>query len=79
MRGNRKGNTSFGALIHRENGTQFVDVDADKRPMYVSLLEDVLSFFKTGKSLINPQETLEITRFLEAANESRATGKTIEL
>ena len=47
--------------------------------MYVSLLEDVLSFFKTGKSLINPQETLEITRFLEAANESRATGKTIEL
>lgn len=79
VRGNRKGNNSFGALIHREKGTQFVDVNADKTPFYASLLEEIIQFFKTGKSPINHLETLEITRFLEAAGESRETGKTVKL
>ncbi|WP_407658017.1 Gfo/Idh/MocA family protein [Lederbergia citri] len=79
IRGNRIGNSSFGALIHRQKGTQFVDVDADKKPFYASLLEEIIQFFRTGKSPINYIETLEITRFIEAANESRETGKTVKL
>ncbi|MBS4200555.1 gfo/Idh/MocA family oxidoreductase [Bacillus sp. FJAT-49732] len=79
IRGNRKGNSSFGALIHREDGTQYVDVNADKKPYYASLLEEIIQFFKYGKSPINNLETLEITKFLEAANESRETGKTVKL
>ncbi|MCR2822950.1 gfo/Idh/MocA family oxidoreductase [Lederbergia panacisoli] len=79
IRGNRKGNHSFGALIHRETGTQFVNVDADEKPYYASLLEEIIVFFKSGVSPINNLETLEITRFLEAATESRETGKTVTL
>ncbi|WP_349305741.1 gfo/Idh/MocA family oxidoreductase [Bacillus sp. FJAT-49711] len=79
VRGNRKGNSSFGALIHREKGTQYVDINADKKPYYASLLEEIIQFFKTGKSPINDWETLEITRFLEAANESRETGLMVRL
>jgi len=79
VRGNRKGNYSFGALIHHEKGTQFVDVNADRKPYYASLLEEIIQFYKSGKSPITSLETLEITRFLEAANESRESGKTVKL
>ncbi|GIN70887.1 dehydrogenase [Bacillus sp. J14TS2] len=79
VRGNRKGNHSFGALIHTEEGTDFVDVSAYKKPYYATLLEQIISFFNTGKSPIQYEEILEITRFLEAANESRSTGKTVNL
>jgi len=79
IRGNRKGNSKFGALIHRETGTQFVDVYADDKPYYASLLEEIITFFKTGKSPISMEETLEITKFLEAANESRKTGNTVKV
>ncbi|MFS0612000.1 Gfo/Idh/MocA family protein [Lederbergia ruris] len=79
VRGNRKGNNSFGALIHTEEGTEFVDISANKKPYYATLLEQIISFFNTGKSAISFEETLEITRFLEAANESRLSGKTVTL
>jgi predicted dehydrogenase len=79
LRGNRVGNSKFGALIHRETGTQFVDVYADAKPYYASLLEEIISFFETGSGSIDLEETLEITRFLEAANESRETGQSVSL
>jgi hypothetical protein len=36
-----------------------------------------MRMFKTGKSSIDPEETIEIIRFIEAANESRETGKSV--
>lgn len=79
IRGNRKGNSAFGALVHREKGTQFVDVTADDKPFYASMLEQIIPMFKTGNAPIDLEETLQIVRFIEAANESRETGQTITL
>ncbi|MCJ7841228.1 Gfo/Idh/MocA family oxidoreductase [Lederbergia sp. NSJ-179] len=79
LRGNRKGNTAFGALIHKEKGSEFVDVSLDQKPYYACLLEEIIAFFHTGLSPIDEAETVEIIRFLEAANESRSTGSPVAM
>lgn len=79
LRGNRKGNNRFGALIHRQKETQFVDVYANPKPYYASLLEKVMRMFTTGEPAIDPEETVEVIRFIEAANLSRETGATVSL
>jgi predicted dehydrogenase len=78
VRGNRQGNNGFGAMIHRRKGTQYVDAKAAK-PYYASLLESIMKMFHGGNAAIEIEETLSIIRFIEAANESRATGKIVEL
>ncbi|MEJ9221284.1 gfo/Idh/MocA family oxidoreductase [Paenibacillus glucanolyticus] len=79
IRGNRRGNTQFGAVIHRENSSEAVDVYAHQKPYYASLLEQIMEMFRSKLSPIDVEETLEIIRFIEAANESRATGRTVFL
>jgi predicted dehydrogenase len=79
VRGNRRGNNSFGALVHWEKGTQFVDVNASAKPYYASLLAHIMAMFTTGQPPVDLQETWQIIRFIEAVNESRLTGKTVEL
>ncbi|OCT14481.1 oxidoreductase [Paenibacillus pectinilyticus] len=79
IRGNRKGNTQFGALLHRESDTQFIDVYKHPKPYYASLLEKIMTMFSTGIPDIDENETLQIIRFMEAANESRETGQTVYL
>lgn len=77
IRGNRLGNVKFGATIHHKKGPHFVTVEG--KPFYASMLEKILPFFQTGIPDIQIEETLEIVRFLEAANESRKSGKTVTL
>ncbi|WP_054949758.1 Gfo/Idh/MocA family protein [Numidum massiliense] len=79
IRGNRKGNMAFGALLHRERATSYVDVSADDKPFYASMLEHIITMFRTGEAPIDPAETLEIVRFIEAANESRKDGRVVYL
>jgi predicted dehydrogenase len=79
VRGNRQGNNKFGAVLHRTKGSSFVDVYANPKPYYASLLEEIIAFFQTGNAGVSIEETVEIIRFIEAANESRSTGKTIRL
>lgn len=79
VRGNRKGNNKFGGTIHREKGSAFVDVYANPKPYYASLLERVMQLFLEKKEDIDLDETLEIIRFIEAANESRETGNVVKL
>lgn len=79
IRGNRKGNNMFGGVIHREQGSDFIDIYAHEKPYYASLLEHVMRMFTTGEPSIDPQETLEIIRFLEAGNESRSSGRKVSL
>lgn len=79
VRGNRKGNSKFGAVIHREKGSSFVDVYSNPKPYYASMLEDIMDMFRTGKPKLAQEETLEIIRFIEAANESRETGRKVNL
>jgi hypothetical protein len=79
IRGNRCGNKTNGALIHYSDKSAFIDASKHPKPKYAGLLEAVMTMFQTGQTSIDPQETIEIIRFLEAANESRATGETIWL
>ncbi|MBH8607520.1 Gfo/Idh/MocA family protein [Thermoactinomyces sp. CICC 10521] len=79
VRGNRKGNNGFGALLHRQTGTQYVDVNSGAKPYYASLLERIMEMFVTGKPPVDPEETWQIIRFIEAVNESRQTGRKVSL
>lgn len=79
LRGNRQGNHTFGGLVHRRESSWFVDVPSQPKPYYASLMEQLLRFFTTRQSPVDPAESLEIVRFLEAANESRATGRPVAL
>lgn len=79
VRGNRKGNNKFGATLHREKATQYVDIYSNPKPYYASLLERIIVLFQEGKSAIDFSETLELIRFIEAANESRESGLTVKL
>ncbi len=76
VRGNRKGNDQYGALLHREHGTDFVDIFAYPKPYYALLLEEIVRMAESGVSPVEPGETLEIIRFIEAANRSRQSGMT---
>jgi predicted dehydrogenase len=79
IRGIQMGSQGFGAAVHTESGVRFVDVNADQKPFYASLMDNVMDFFQTGQSAVPLAETLEIIRFVEAANESAATGRTVLL
>ena len=77
IRGNRKGNVQFGALIHYEQGSEYVNISVSSKPYYASLLEQILEFFRDGVTKVPVSETKEIIRFIEAVNESSHSGKMI--
>lgn len=79
VRGNRGGNFMFGALIHRTTGSDYVDAAASGKPFYADLLEQVMPMFASGKTVLPFEQSVEIIRFLEAAEESRTTGCTVKL
>src|SRR5690606_5793357 len=79
IRGNRNGTNKFSAVLPREQGSVFVDVQSLPKPYYASLLERVMELFTTGVPPIRPEETLQLIRFLEAANESREHGQPVRL
>ncbi len=74
VRGNRTGNYEMLGLVHFEKNTAVVNVQAQTKPFYASLSEAFLAFFQGGATPIDPEETIEIIRFIEAANESSANG-----
>ncbi|WP_103994543.1 Gfo/Idh/MocA family protein [Paenibacillus sp. UNC499MF] len=79
VRGSRRGSPAFGAVVHRERGSRAVDISADAKPFYASLLERVMELFRGGEPAVGRRETLEVIRFIEAANESRETGQRVRL
>lgn len=47
---------------------------------YIPLVVEIMKFFQTGVVPVNPQETLEILAFMEAADESKAqSGKPVNV
>lgn len=79
LRGNRTGNKAFGGVLHRKTSSVSFDVSKGTKPFYASLLEKVIPFLQ-GKSEVVPlTETVEVIRFLEAANDSAATGRWVAL
>jgi len=60
--------------VHFEKTSAAVNVQAQAKSFYASLTEAFLAFFQGGAVPIDPEETIELTRFIEAANESSANG-----
>jgi predicted dehydrogenase len=80
VRGNRHGNGFFAGTLHRERGSRpLANASNQSKSFYHRLLREILQFFKTGVSPVPGDEMMEVIRFVEAANESRATGRTVTL
>ncbi|WP_164821250.1 Gfo/Idh/MocA family protein [Paenibacillus koleovorans] len=64
------------AMLHREQGEkpELVDVRSAEKPDFACLLEQAIGMLRTGISPVSQKETLEIVRFMEAANRSRVSG-----
>jgi predicted dehydrogenase len=69
-RGIHKGKAAFGATVF---GTKSI-VQIEKSGGYEDLCREIGRFFKTGKSPVTPEETIEIFAFMEAADESKRQG-----
>jgi predicted dehydrogenase len=67
----------FGCTVFAEGGVQLA-VAAGSPPAYALMLQQVVTFFQTRRSPIDLSETLEVVAFLEAANQSRETGKAVK-
>lgn len=79
MRGIRNGHKKFGVTLHRKNDFDFVNLQQNARTWYANMLEAILTSLPQGRSDVAKEESLEVIRIIEAANESRETGKTVLL
>lgn len=79
LRGERAGLGRFGVTVHRQQRSRFNDLSAHPKPYYASLLEQVMTMFRTGVTTLPIDETLEIVRFIEAANRSCESGAAVRL
>jgi virulence factor len=80
VRGIRKGANGYGFVGFAEKAVQPVAVGT--KFIYRELLKKVVEMFKTGKSPLDINETIEIVAFMEAANKSGANhgaGETIKV
>lgn len=75
----RKESTPFSASIATNGGTKEIEILPTDKPFYASLLERVLDMFHTGRSPVDWIETVELIRFMEAAEESRRRMKLVRL
>jgi hypothetical protein len=71
MRGIRKGPYSFGITLY---GQKKILNSEPVRTSYRPLLVEIVKFFQTGVPPVNPDETLEMFAFMEAADISKARG-----
>ena len=69
-RGIRKGASAAGAMAYGTKGI----ASAEKGGGYEDLCREIGRFFKTGKSPVAAEETIEIFAFMEAADESKRQG-----
>lgn len=74
FRGNRSGNWEFHGLVHFEKKSEHVNVPAETKGFFACLADAVVEFLRTGQAPVDPAETIELVRFIEAANESRDHG-----
>lgn len=70
FRGIRRGPSSFGAVAFGSKSIKPLQTSAS----YRGLCEQIGRFFRTGKPPIDPEVTIEIFAFMEAADESKRQG-----
>src|SRR6266571_8162409 len=69
-RGIRRNKAEFGAVAFGSKGI----VQTGREGGYEELCREIGRFFKTGKPPVQPEETIEIFAFMEAADESKRQG-----
>ncbi len=79
MRGVRNAHHKFGVTLHRKNDFDFINLQQNKRAWYANMLDAILRTLPQGKSDVAKEDTLEVIRIIEAANESRESGKSVRL
>ncbi|HHX38433.1 MAG TPA: Gfo/Idh/MocA family oxidoreductase [Armatimonadetes bacterium] len=67
-----RGHWSYGFTLWREKADQMAVVDPAH--IYPALLREVKAFIETGKSPVDPEQSVEMVAFMAAANESMANG-----
>lgn len=76
FRGTRYPKSDFGGTVFGDKGTSVLGEWKGYKPLLVKIIE----FFRTGIVPVNPQETIEIIAFMEAADESKIKeGTTVDL
>ncbi|MDR1141800.1 MAG: Gfo/Idh/MocA family oxidoreductase, partial [Planctomycetaceae bacterium] len=75
FRGIRNGKTGYGAVVFGDKGI----ADAGSYEGYQPLVKEIARFFKTGQSPVDPQETIEIIAFMEAAEQSKTKGVPVSI
>ena len=70
FRGTRKGRSDFGGYAYGDKGNKVLGPWEGYKP----LLDEIIQFFKTGKAPVQPEETIEIFAFMEAADISKNNG-----
>jgi predicted dehydrogenase len=70
FRGMRTGTHDYGGTVYGEKG----NLSLGPFKGYENLLVQILNFFTTGKAPVQPEETLDIYAFMEAADESKLKG-----
>jgi hypothetical protein len=71
VRGTREVPYAFGATVF---GKKAILKAEEKKADYRPMLVEIVKFFKTGVPPVNPDETLEMFAFMEAADLSKARG-----
>ncbi|MDH3245224.1 MAG: Gfo/Idh/MocA family oxidoreductase [Saprospiraceae bacterium] len=70
FRGLRSGKTDYGGVAFGEDGI----APAGRYEGYEHLVREIARFFENGESPVDPEETVEIFAFMEAAHESKRRG-----
>lgn len=70
FRGIRAGSRGYGGTAFGTKGTKVIGPYAG----YAPLVEEIVTFFQTGKAPVSKEETLQIYAFMEAADESKRLG-----
>jgi predicted dehydrogenase len=70
VRGTRNAKDEYALLVFGAKGT----AEHRERSSYPAMLVEVLKFFRTGISPVDPLETIEILAFMEASDESKRRG-----
>lgn len=78
FRGTRNGPTSYGQVVFGPKAVltapDYAEGAPPKRSGYYGLIKEVVEFFRTGKSPVPVEETVEIMAFMEAADVSKSRG-----
>lgn len=74
LHGNRTGNYEYHALVHFADKSEHVNTVTEKKGFFTCLGEEILKFAQTKQPPVSSEETIELIRFIEAANESRENG-----